>query len=314
MAQCPSCSQPINSDDFGLVICDNCGASVMVDFDGSISSEDQAVNEAALSSPEQDDANQHYPREADTPDYTEFMDIETPDGFDSSTMVLDPNSESQTSVLQTPMAEDLEGQQMADWGEEESSKVVTIGQKTMDYEKYVEQGGEVPSGAPVEQDISESDLDLESSPQRSVSEESVFVDDRTQVIDSPRERNTQGAFVDEIRHPYDGDYESINEGAQPVEVSVGDIERYGNSNSTNEGPLLYSITISGIDSQELRERVKDALADRRLLFDVDGLMREIKGGKILLREVSSLKTHVLVNQLFSLPLTFEWGQEANGNP
>ncbi len=247
MARCPSCSQPINNADLGLVTCDNCGASVMVDFDGSIS-------------------NQEPSKEADP-----------------NTTAINSGGESETSVLQMPIEEDLDSKEMAEWGEEENSKVVTIGQRTMDYEEYTGTGEGV---AP------------EAIPQGSVPEAPDFIDEPTQVI----------------QHPYDGDYESVNETSSPEELSVGDIERYGNSNSSNDGPLLYSITISGIDSKELREQVKEALMDRRLLFDVDGLMKEIRDGQIELREVSSLKTHVLVNQLLSLPLKFEWGQEANGNP
>lgn len=323
MAQCPSCSQPINTDDFGLVTCEGCGASVMVDFDGSISADAPVTTGTNLTTPEQEDASKNYQDYGGSPDNSEFEGAEMPEGMDMSTMVIDRDSESETSVLQTPHAEELDEKEMADWdGDENSSKVVTIGHKTMDYEKYVEEGGEIPGeqesvpegSVPAPPSFMEEDPFEAPVQQVAEPEEPPFKDERTQVIESHQVRQSQGDFVDETQHPYDGDYESVNEGGAAAEASLGDIERYGNSNSANEGPLLYSITISGIDSQELREQVKEALTDRRLLFDVEGLMRGIKDGQIRLQEVSSLKTHVLVNQLLSLPLKFEWGQEANGNP
>ena len=295
----------------------------MVDFDGSISADAPVATGTNLTTPEQDDSSKNYEDYGGSPPDNEFEGAEMPEGIEMSTMVIDRNNEEETSVLQTPQAEELDEKEMADWdGDENSSKVVTIGHKTMDYEKYVEEGGEIPGeqvsvpegSVPPPPSFMEEETFEEPVQQAIEPEEPPFKDERTQVIESHQVRQSQGEFVDETQHPYDGDYESVNDAGGAKEASLGDIERYGNSNSTNEGPLLYSITISGIDSQELREQVKEALTDRRLLFDVEGLMKGIKDGQIRLQDVSSLKTHVLVSQLLSLPLKFEWGQEANGSP
>lgn len=270
MALCPSCNQPIENADFGLVTCENCGASVMVDFDGSAtsSSEENLQDEASLSSPEQDDSLQSYESNED-----DFISS----SFVSDNVEYEDNEIDQrqpTSILETGPEVNLENKEIAEWGEDENSKVVTIGGGTVDYERFVDQ-----------QEVSES------------------LEDNARAFEESMES-----------HPYDGNYESVNEASSTDEISVSDIEKYGNSSSSQEGPLLYSVTISGIDSQELRDQVREALVDRRLLFDVEGILKGIKGGQIQLKDVSSLKTYVLVNQLLNLPLKFEWGQEANGNP
>ncbi len=139
----------------------------------------------------------------------------------------------------------------------------------------------------------------------------VTKDYRPQPQSAPSEEDPTAA----VSHPYDGAYQSENPVvvARP-EASLGDIRAFGNAAASQDGSLLYSIRISGIDSPDLRDEVRGVLSDRRLLFDVEAILKGIQSGELVVRDISAIKAQVVVNRLLGLPLQLEWEQNANGNP
>ncbi|MCB0412621.1 MAG: zinc ribbon domain-containing protein [Bdellovibrionales bacterium] len=94
------------------------------------------------------------------------------------------------------------------------------------------------------------------------------------------------------------------------ESPMADVLEYANSEASQgrEGPLVYRLVISGIDSAELRKELKESLTDRRLSWDADELMKEIVQGRLVIEGLSAVKTYVVVNRLAYLPLQIEWEQ------
>lgn len=248
MVQCPKCDAPIDDEDFGLISCSQCGASIMIDIDGSSR---QEVTQA--SSPEK--------------------------------------------VLQTPDEEGLEDKEMNDWDQAEEfdqSRAVNLGVETQGFQ-------------PLDDNLGDDGLG-ESAPLDSSN------DDQTVVVSSPP---TQDEFHDltqaEVSHPHDGNYQTqINTSVETPPASLDQIAAYGNSTESRNGNLSYDITVFGIDTKDLRDIVKDALADRRLLLDPEGLIRSLENGTLLIEGLSSIKAHVLLDRLVSLPLEFEWRQSVHG--
>ena len=102
----------------------------------------------------------------------------------------------------------------------------------------------------------------------------------------------------------------------PTHENVGqdlsDIARFGNSDSTSsrDGILRYNIIIEGIDTSDVREAFREALTDRKFMWDTDELLRSIHHGEVRIENVVASKAFVLVARLRSLPLKIRWEQYA----
>lgn len=103
--------------------------------------------------------------------------------------------------------------------------------------------------------------------------------------------------------------------SEEVSVSVaglGDVAAYGNSEISRgqDGGLFYNLRIEGIDSSELRSLVKEILQDRKFLWDSEALMKSIRMGTLVLRDITPVKASLLVQRLHDLPLQLIWEQHA----
>lgn len=107
--------------------------------------------------------------------------------------------------------------------------------------------------------------------------------------------------------------ESEVEGGSGEEDSpFADVIEFANSDSpqTKSGLLTYRLLISGVDTAELRNALKEALTDRRFLWEADEIMRRIKNGALELENLPAVKALILVNRLSQYPLEIEWFQQA----
>ena len=80
--------------------------------------------------------------------------------------------------------------------------------------------------------------------------------------------------------------------------------------AARDGPLLFRIVISGIDSKEMRETIREAMTDPRFAWDVGALLSRIDKGNLTIENVAPVKASVLVNRLKRLPVTIRWEQHA----
>lgn len=92
---------------------------------------------------------------------------------------------------------------------------------------------------------------------------------------------------------------------------LSDIARFGNSDSTaNEGPLRYCVFVAGIDTADVRESFREAITDRKMMWDTDEILRSIKGGEVELRNISPAKAYIIISRLRTLPVHIRWEQHA----
>jgi hypothetical protein len=133
--------------------------------------------------------------------------------------------------------------------------------------------------------------------------------------------------------PSDGfngfDANPIQESSQPVEPEaasfafaeasqetasedLSDIADFGNSqeSSGKDGLFIFDVFISGIDTKELRESVRESLDDARFVWDVNEVMGTIDQGALELRQLNPVKATILVNRLKGLPLEIHWKQNS----
>ena len=68
--------------------------------------------------------------------------------------------------------------------------------------------------------------------------------------------------------------------------------------------------VTGIDTVDVRDAFREALTDRKFVWDTDQIVRSIKNGECTLRDVTATKAHVLISRLRTLPVDIEWEQYA----
>ncbi len=110
--------------------------------------------------------------------------------------------------------------------------------------------------------------------------------------------------------------DSPTEGSSPVlirPISLTDeVEDYGNSveSSGKEGLFMVQVTISGVDTPELRQSLEQALTDKKIGWDTSEIMRSMRQGKLVLPEINAAKASVVINRLKSLPIELKWAQRS----
>lgn len=93
---------------------------------------------------------------------------------------------------------------------------------------------------------------------------------------------------------------------------LSDIASFGNSEASGgrDGALRYNVLVSGIDTVDVRDAFREALTDRKFVWDTDEIIRSIKSGVCAIENVSSVKAHILITRLRQLPVEVEWEQYA----
>ncbi|NCN95209.1 MAG: hypothetical protein GW917_00635 [Bdellovibrionales bacterium] len=72
--------------------------------------------------------------------------------------------------------------------------------------------------------------------------------------------------------------------------------------------LLYNLTISGIDTADLRKEVLESLTDKKLGWNSEDLLSGIKNGTLEIKSISAVKAHVVLQRLKVLSIHLKWEQ------
>jgi hypothetical protein len=90
-----------------------------------------------------------------------------------------------------------------------------------------------------------------------------------------------------------------------------DITDYANSQQSalEEGELLYDLTITRIDSKDLREALKYVLLDQKLKINHKEYLRTIRDGRVVIPDLNPVKAKRIVEQLQYLEVGLSWRQK-----
>jgi hypothetical protein len=90
------------------------------------------------------------------------------------------------------------------------------------------------------------------------------------------------------------------------------IASYANSelSQARDGMIVYTILISGIDTKEIRESIREALEDSRFAWNSGEIMGTLNKGVLKIENISPVKSVILVNRIKRLPLKIRWEQNA----
>ena len=90
------------------------------------------------------------------------------------------------------------------------------------------------------------------------------------------------------------------------------ISEYANSEFSQgkNGAYVYNVSISDIDSKEIRGFLREAISDTRFNWDAQAILLQIKNGELLLKNLSPVKASILINRIKRLPVKIRWEQYA----
>lgn len=127
----------------------------------------------------------------------------------------------------------------------------------------------------------------------------------------------QGALPPEPYPDFDGQeassqgavYNSSDSSASP---DMSDVARFGNSDISGgrEGPLRYNLFIEGVDTVDIREAFREAITDRKLMWDTDQILRSLRNGQVNIQNIAPTKAYILITRLRGLPVQVRWEQYA----
>lgn|GEM_PF-1886070 len=108
--------------------------------------------------------------------------------------------------------------------------------------------------------------------------------------------------------------EAVYNSGGPVSSSpdLGDVASFGNSEQSGgrEGPLRYNLFIEGIDTVDVREAFREAITDRKLMWDTDQILRSVRNGRVNIPNVAPTKAYILITRLRGMPVQVRWEQYA----
>lgn len=290
-AQCPLCHAPVN-DDFGLQECNGCGAQLLVHMDGHVEykgadqvelideeNEVKTVARAAAgeqsfpSLPEpQYDLNEEPPPPPAAPPEEPPEDLVPP----------------QPSQARYQMPEEEVKPQ-----ERPEPDHFIVGETHDETERHTP--AEVPDDATMQMDTSD--------------------DSEAEVVDEPVHEPTTFDFDSPPGHveaeaaPPPPVYVSASSPSSP---DLSDVAAFGNSEMSGgrDGTLRYNLIIEGIDTADVREAFREAITDKKFVWDIDQILKSVRNGKVLIPNVAPTKGYILVTRLRNLPLKIRWEQYA----
>jgi len=86
---------------------------------------------------------------------------------------------------------------------------------------------------------------------------------------------------------------------------VGEFEE----SDLSAGPMTYTVIIEGIDTKNLRVQLQEALDDPKFHWSSSEIIRKIKSGKIIFKNLPPVKASVLISRIKDLPLKISWTQQ-----
>ena len=96
------------------------------------------------------------------------------------------------------------------------------------------------------------------------------------------------------------------------------LNEFANSevSSAKDGPLLFRVLISGIDTKEIRESIREVLEDPRFAWDSNEIFSKVSKGHLAINDLSPVKASILITRIKRLPVQIRWEQYAitQGHP
>lgn len=315
MSICPVCHTPVK-DDFGLLECPGCGSQLLVHMDGRV--EHQGAKESSQIRESDAGTNGGVEIQAVEPMREFELDLGEPDAEGAAaieptqmrTTILPDAPEDLVPPVKTGVGFSLPEDDLYD-AERDYTNEVKIGEsqdpppipETMD-----EPSKEFLGAA--EDQIVKTPVDEDPTVAMSPGEISSAESSSNPVENSEPPPATDDMFADFDSPPPTA--ENVYASAAPSSTNLGDVANFGNSEMSGgrEGPLRYNLFIEGIDTVDVREAFREAITDRKLMWDTDQILKSVRNGRVNISNVAPTKAYILITRLRGMPVHVRWEQYA----
>jgi hypothetical protein len=139
-----------------------------------------------------------------------------------------------------------------------------------------------------------------------------FMDDGERAID-PFVSASSTSLAPPEEYDMDKGIEPVSE---PEDPRIEEIAQFANdtSSSAPDGFLHYDVTVSGIDSKEIRSEVIANLSDKRLGSAFEDIEKKIVNGSIFLPRLTPIKASQVVKKLRYIDVQVTWVQKPLHTP
>lgn len=142
-----------------------------------------------------------------------------------------------------------------------------------------------------------------------------FMDPIEEVLSVPPNDSSTDSFEPISMDPVEAEAPATNVGTPPSFGPASDplnLNDFANSelSSAKDGPLLFRVLISGIDTKEIRESIREVLEDARFVWDAKAILSRIAKGQLTIDALSPVKASILITRIKYLPVSIRWEQYA----
>ncbi|MCB9027424.1 MAG: hypothetical protein H6625_13980 [Bdellovibrionaceae bacterium] len=278
MAICPNCGSNIE-EDFGLVSCAKCGASVFIELDGT--AQNKARNNYSTS---------------ENPETMEIVsDVENFQDLGAHTQKHIYESSVELTIEDISIEQELLEKLEAPVEDDELSQFSSV---SMD------------NGTVEEADVILDSQELASFQTTDEKQHKIIgIESEIESVDS------HGADSIEIAElgtkdddNLDNEVDELEE--KTTEQTLQEVVAFGNSEQSRaqEGIYVYTLRIDGIDRGDIKNHIHEVLKNSRLKLNADEILATVKKGHLTIRNLNPVKTFIIVNELKGLPLEIYWEQ------
>ena len=167
-----------------------------------------------------------------------------------------------------------------------------------------------------EEDSSQAASEQEKEPLEKADQESSSVEQEEKASDhSPSEQDFPFEEESEESASESDEVESKKEDAPKAseKEDFSEVVEFGSTQDQDrQGPFLYDLILSEINSQNVREKVLSILEDESLNLPLDkedkSMQDNIEDGKLIIEKISPVQAYIIVTFLMGLPLDISWKQ------
>ncbi len=294
MLKCPSCDATLEQD-FGMVTCSECQSVLMIDMSGQV----QMGQASELDDPNQgsDQFTEDIDDATDPPDpsFTAPDDFEPIRTLENDILADSDDNNNQaenfedTGDVFDPIESDMDDMEASEYDRDDNTK----------------------SGASQDDDQS-----FETSFEDPDSEEDDFLATTEEGFEDVEPMSAQP--LSETFEDADSDLEAEEEEeleafplASEPDPNPVDITSYANSeaSSLEDGEFLYDVTVSRLDSKDLKEVLKYVLIDEKLKLNHHEYLKKIRDGKVTIENLNPIKAKRIVEQLQYHTVGVTWRQK-----
>lgn len=81
-----------------------------------------------------------------------------------------------------------------------------------------------------------------------------------------------------------------------------------------DGPYYYDLTISGLDTGQIKDEVMKALSDKRFQWSNEDIRRRLRNGALVFKNLNPVKAVLVVIKLQHIDVDIEWVQKLHTDP